>query len=144
MKLAKITAEYYVSPQLDASDLEELAKLGFKTVICNRPDSEHEPDQHSAKIEAESAKRGLDFISLPVNPSQISEDDIQRQGQALSGAKTPVVAYCKTGARCALLWCLSEVKGQGVEKPLLACASAGHDFSNLWPKIEAYGSSGVF
>ena len=43
-KLANVSETFAVSPQLEPSDMRGLADAGFRTVICNRPDSE-EPSQ---------------------------------------------------------------------------------------------------
>ena len=43
--IRQITDTVCVAPQLDAAAMTELARLGFKSVINNRPDFEHGPDQ---------------------------------------------------------------------------------------------------
>jgi sulfide:quinone oxidoreductase len=48
MKLNKIIEEYVVSDQINAQDISVLKQHGFKTIFCNRPDSE-EINQPTAK-----------------------------------------------------------------------------------------------
>src|SRR3954467_7628917 len=53
LPLRQIADDVFVAPQLDAAAMAELARLGFKSVVNNRPDFEHGPDQPtSAQVEA--------------------------------------------------------------------------------------------
>ena len=57
LPLRQIADTVCVAPQLDAGAMAELARLGFKSVINNRPDFEHGPDQPAnAAVEAADRK----------------------------------------------------------------------------------------
>ena len=45
LEFQALNADFAVAPQLDASDMSEAAKAGFRSVINNRPDGEGGPDQ---------------------------------------------------------------------------------------------------
>ena len=40
MEAKKISDGLSVSPQISADDIKEIARLGFRSIICNRPDGE--------------------------------------------------------------------------------------------------------
>src|SRR3954465_6068647 len=44
LPLRQIADDVFVAPQLDAAAMAELARLGFKSVVNNRPDFEHGPN----------------------------------------------------------------------------------------------------
>ena len=44
LPLRQIAEDVFVAPQLDAAAMGELARLGFRSVVNNRPDFEHGPD----------------------------------------------------------------------------------------------------
>ena len=50
MSIQKLADNLYIAPQLTEADVQEAAKLGIQTVICNRPDgcrttSRRQPEQ---------------------------------------------------------------------------------------------------
>ena len=68
LPLRQIADTVCVSPQLMPEAMAELARIGFKSVVNNRPDFEHGPDQPtSAQIEAAAVAAGLVYRHLPVD-----------------------------------------------------------------------------
>lgn len=91
--------------QIEISDLQEIARLGFKTVINNRPDHEGGYEQPtSAELEKAALECGLHYVHLPVIPNQISLAQIQAFSKAFDQAPKPVVGFCKTGKRASTLY----------------------------------------
>lgn len=103
LKLVQLTDNLLVSAQPNPADLAELAAMGVKTVVCNRPDGE-EPGQPSMDVMEEAAKAaGMTFVRYPVNPATFPGPDMASLGKVFdSGDK--VFAFCRTGTRCANLW----------------------------------------
>jgi len=102
MPIRHVTADFAVHEQLQIADIETIAKAGFKTVICNRPDDEAGAVP-SASIAAACEAQGLDFVYMPVVSSAMTAADAATLGATLAkiGAtgKTPVLAYCRSGTR---------------------------------------------
>jgi sulfide:quinone oxidoreductase len=48
MDIKALTPHLSISPQVLVAELEAVAQMGFKAIICNRPDGEG-PDQPSFK-----------------------------------------------------------------------------------------------
>ena len=108
MTLTEITPDYSVAPQIGTGDVAGIAAAGFRAIMCNRPDGES-PDQTAvAKIRAEALRRGLGFAFVPVVSGQIDAGDVADFKDALAGLPAPVLAYCRSGARCRNLWLLAQ------------------------------------
>jgi uncharacterized protein (TIGR01244 family) len=105
LPIRQIAADVCVAPQLTPDAMAELARLGFRSVINNRPDFEEGPGQPtSASVEAAARAAGLEYVHLPVQPGYQSPDEIARFGQLLSQLPRPVLAFCRSGARSTKLY----------------------------------------
>lgn len=92
--------EFSTAPQINADDLAEIAQLGFKTIINNRPDFEGGADQPtSAQIQAAAEAAGLAYIYIPVVPNNISPEQVSAFANAYASAAKPVLGFCRTGNR---------------------------------------------
>lgn len=106
MVIKPLTDQYFVSPQISVTDVETLAEKGFRTIVCNRPDGES-PDQEVVEvISAAAAGFGIDVHYLPVQSGGLQVADAIAQGELLSSVEGPVLAYCRSGTRCTMLWAL--------------------------------------
>ena len=64
MDIRQIDDEYSVSGQITPEDLDDIKALGFKSIVCHRPDHES-PDQTSfSVIEARAKELGLEITRL--------------------------------------------------------------------------------
>jgi uncharacterized protein (TIGR01244 family) len=100
LPLRQIAADVCVAPQLTPDTMTELARLGFRSVVNNRPDFEDGPAQPtSAMVEAAARAAGLEYAHLPVQPGYQSPDEIARFGELLVQLPKPMVAFCRSGAR---------------------------------------------
>jgi len=94
-----------VAPQMLPEAMAELASLGFKSVINNRPDFEHGPGQPtSAEIAAAALAAGLAYRHLPVDGGYQSPEQISAFAALLAELPTPVLAFCRSGARSTRLF----------------------------------------
>lgn len=101
MEFRTITDDYAVTGQIVASDIAAIKAAGFKSVICNRPDAEHPGEASTADEVAQAARAaGLEFRYIPVVSGQITGDNVADQAAALADLPAPVLAYCRSGARC--------------------------------------------
>ena len=105
LPIRQIADTVCVAPQLDAAAMTELARLGFKSVINNRPDFEHGPDQPThAAIKAAALAAGLEYRYLPVDGGWQSPEQIAAMAQLLRELPAPVLAFCRSGARSTRLY----------------------------------------
>jgi len=106
MNIKHLSPEFAVSDQIHAADVKALAGMGFKAIICNRPDGEEPTQSSSQAIHRAAVEAGLDFRDIPVVPDQITGADIGAFDKALSELPRGILAYCRTGGRAAKLWSL--------------------------------------
>lgn len=98
-----------VAPQLDAGAMAELAALGFRSVVNNRPDFEHGADQPtSAQIEAAALAAGLEYRFLPVDGGYQSDEEIAAFAALLKDLPRPLLAFCRSGARSTRLFAAAQ------------------------------------
>ena len=85
--------------------MAEAARQGFKSVVNNRPDFEHGPDQPtSAQIEAAALAAGLQYRWLPVDGGFQTPEQIAAFAQLLQELPRPLLAFCRSGARSTRLF----------------------------------------
>jgi len=94
-----------VAPQLPPEAMAELAALGFRSVINNRPDFEGGADQPtSAAVEAAALAAGLQYRHLPVAGGYQSPEEIAAFAQLMAELPRPVLCFCRSGARSTRLY----------------------------------------
>lgn len=93
-----------VSGQLSPDDLSGLARQGFATVVCNRPDGEDPGQPSRAAIEAACVANDVRFVFAPVAPGLPAADSVAAMRTALAESDGAVLAYCRSGTRSAALY----------------------------------------
>jgi uncharacterized protein (TIGR01244 family) len=105
LPLRPVADDVCVAPQLTPEAMAELARLGFRSVVNNRPDFEHGPDQPtSAAIEQAARAAGLEYRFLPVNGAYQSPEEIAAFAKMLEELPRPLLAFCRSGARSTKLF----------------------------------------
>jgi uncharacterized protein (TIGR01244 family) len=105
LPLRQIATDVCVAPQLTPQAMAEVAAAGFKSVVNNRPDYEHGPDQpSSAEMAAAALAAGLEYRFLPVDGGYQSPEEIAAFAQLLAELPRPLLAFCRSGARSTRLF----------------------------------------
>lgn len=105
LNITKISDTYSTAPQIQPSDIAEIAQLGFKTIINNRPDLEGGAEQPSSDAIAEAAtQHGIQYVYIPVVPNQIQASQVDAFSQAFAAAPKPVLGFCRTGNRASQMY----------------------------------------
>ena len=100
LPIRPVAADVCVAPQLTPAAMAEAAAAGFRSVVNNRPDFEHGPNQPtSAEIEAAARAAGLEYRHLPVDGGYQSPQEIAAFAQLLQTLPRPLLAFCRSGAR---------------------------------------------
>ena len=107
--ITRHTEQFGTSPQISPADLPEIAAMGFKSVINNRPDGEGGAEQAaSSEIAAAAKAAGLQYQHLPVISGQITEAQVKQFAELLATLPGPVLAFCRSGARSQNLYQLAK------------------------------------
>jgi uncharacterized protein (TIGR01244 family) len=107
MKVIPVSEDYSVSAQIRPEDVAEVAALGFRSIMCNRPDDEDPGQPAFAEIARAARALGLAAVHVPVVSGSIVEENVDDFRDAIADLPGPVFAYCRSGARCQNLWRLS-------------------------------------
>jgi len=137
MNLRHITPDFAVAPQIGPADLADLARLGFTTVICNRPDAEVGAHLQARAMRSAATAAGLAFVDNPVLNGAMTMDMVIGQGAAVAAAPGPVLAYCRSGTRSTIVWALSQAGKLPTDEILTAAARAGYDIGGMRGQIDA-------
>lgn len=127
-----------VAPQIAVEQVADIAAAGFKTIVNNRPDDEDAGQPSGDAIRAAAEAAGLNYVAIPVTHAGFSHPQIDAITQALTEAKGPVLAYCRSGTRSCNLWALAAAKAGRNPNLLLAQAEdAGYDLRGIRPMLDA-------
>ena len=88
-----------VGGQITPEESAEVAALGFKSVICNRPDGEEAGQPSYEAVAAAAQAAGLETRYIPIIHGQAGQPEVEAFAKAMSEMPTPVFAYCRSGAR---------------------------------------------
>jgi len=105
LPLRAIADDVCVAPQLTPAAMADVAAAGFRSVVNNRPDFEHGPDQPtSAQIAAAAQAAGLEYRHLPVDGGWQSPQQIAECARLLEELPRPLLLFCRSGARSTRLY----------------------------------------
>jgi sulfide:quinone oxidoreductase len=128
MPIFQLTESLSVAAQIAPQDISNLATRGFTVVVCNRPDGEVPGQATMDEIEAACNAAGLLFVRYPVDAMNFPGPDIEGLGALFDDPSQSVLAYCRTGTRCANLWVTSQTGDEQAEAMQIA-RDIGFDLS---------------
>ncbi len=131
----KLTDEISVAGQISPEAVGELAALGFKSIICNRPDGEGSDQPLFREVADAAAAAGLEARYVPVSSGQVSDADAAAFSAAIAELPKPILAYCRTGTRSTTLWAFTQ-SGQRPAVDIVEIARrAGYDVSGVMSRV---------
>ena len=138
LKIIPITPTFAVAPALSEADLARVAELGYRTVINNRPDAEERGQPASAALEVEAARHGLAYFHIPTRKTETFTDPVvEPTVAALRSAHGPILAFCKSGLRSAIVWAAATSRQEPVENVLKSLAAAGFDIGFIRDDLDS-------
>jgi uncharacterized protein (TIGR01244 family) len=104
-----IAPDVSVAGQLEPVAMREVAHMGYRAVVNNRPDYEGGPDQPTnAQIEEAAKAAGLVYRYLPVSGAFQSPEDAEKMALLLRELPRPLLMFCRSGARSTRLYMLAQ------------------------------------
>jgi uncharacterized protein (TIGR01244 family) len=110
VKIVKVNDRLSVAtgqPRLD--QFADIAKLGFKSVINNRPDGEEAMQPDSASEDEAARALGMAYRQIPIHSGAIGMAEIEAQQKAVRELEGPVLAHCRSGTRSLNVWAIGEI-----------------------------------
>src|SRR5260370_38106717 len=133
MQSTQINEFLSVAGQISKADIAEIAKAGFATIINHRPDDEEPGQLGHGEAEAEAKKRGLDYRYQPVTTGSITRAQVAEFEKMLLRSPQPILAHCRSGTRCYLMWAATRVLFSDESELKLGAEAAvtGYDLRGL-------------
>ena len=136
MDIRRITEDYAVSPQITLADIAEIKAAGFRSIMCNRPDGEdYGQPEFDAVAEAARAE-GLEVRCVPIVSGMVTPQAAQDFAAALEDMPKPMLAYCRSGTRCTMLWSIASYGRLSGDEIVSAARDAGYDMSGLVRQLD--------
>jgi uncharacterized protein (TIGR01244 family) len=134
--MIELTPGYSVSPQIALEDVQAAADAGITLVICNRPDAEVPPELSHRAMEEAARAAGMAFVYIPVTNESLTLEQVTQQAELLAKADGPVLAYCRSGTRCSIVWAMGKAGEMPVDEILATTAKAGYQLEGIRPTLE--------
>ena len=132
-KIVALTSNFSVASQIAELDISEIAKSGYRTLINNRPDGEEPGQLTSGSARQTAAASGLTYHYLPFTAATLTAHEIDAFEELIDTAEGPILAHCRSGTRCYLIWAAVQVRrGAGsAEVMIRQAAEQGFDIAAL-------------
>ena len=143
MDIKPLTPELSVAPQIVAADMPEVARAGYRSVICNRPDGEAADQPTFSELERAALEQGLQIRYLPAVSGKVTDEQGAGFGQLMAELPKPVLAFCRTGMRSTTMWALSQAAQMPLPQILEKASKAGHDLKGVVRRIVNGGKTPV-
>lgn len=131
MTIKTVTQHLSVAPQLSPTDIQAIRDMGFKSIVCNRPDGEGADQPTFAEIQHEAEKNGMICQYQPVVSGKVTRDDADTFCEAIQRLPGPTLAYCRTGTRSITLWAMYAAPSIGYDEVLRLAHGAGYELSRV-------------
>lgn len=127
-----VTDDLSVAPQIGLADVAEAARLGFTTLINNRPDGEEPGQPTSAQVEAAAREAGLAYAHIPVRGGP-GPAEVEAVREVVDAADGPVLAFCRSGTRSIVTWSIGQAQSGARSRGELVALGreAGYDLSGV-------------
>ena len=107
MDIRKLDNTMSVTSQITVADIERIKALGFKSILCARPDAEETAQPSAQDISAAAEAAGIELAYLPVSGPP-TQDHANRMADLWPDLSKPCLGYCRSGARANMLYALLE------------------------------------
>jgi len=132
VRIVQLEPDIAVAPQLIEGDFAEIARRGFRSIVNIRPDGEAPDQLPHAKADAAARRHGLAFRYQPVMNVHVTDGDVVDDfARLMDRLPKPILFYCGTSTRCAILWSQAAAGRLGLEEILAVTHKAGYDLDFL-------------
>ena len=115
MRIVSLTDHVAVSQQILPEDVAEIAAAGFKVLINNRPDGEEAGQPAESAIAAAAEAAGIEYHHFPITAMSFPGTGVQTMRKLFNDPQRPVLAFCRSGTRCANLWVATRDEGERMD-----------------------------
>ena len=133
-----IAADIAVTGQLEAADIAEAARRGFRSLVNNRVENEEDGQLPSHTEAALAWRHGMAYRHVPAGKLDLFTDPvIEGIEDALANLPKPLLLHCKSGMRSAIVWAAASARRNSVDNVLAALEAAGYELDFLRDELDA-------
>ena len=137
----KLDDKLSVTGQIGIDDLAKIADIGFKSIICNRPDFEGGEDQPSSEqLESLAKTYDIVFAYLPVEIGDVTVEHGEKFKALTAELPTPILAFCGSGKRATALHNLAHQDEFIDQQPVSDACNWSNNFDVV---VVGGGSAGI-
>ena len=142
MNVTVIDQDLAVASQVTPDDIAAAARDGVRTIMNNRPDGEEPGQLTAAQARQAAEKLGLSYVHIPVQTGTITAADVDAFAKVLKESPKPVLAHCRSGTRCYLLWAATQaIAGKDPAQLVMRAAGDGYDIRVLPDLLRRIGKA---
>jgi len=141
MKIVKLSDSLGVAAQITPGDVAEIAAAGYRVLVNNRPDGEEATQPGGAAIAAAARSAGIEYHHMPVTAHSFPGPDFGAMVKLLDDPGRPVLAFCRSGTRCANLWVASRAATER-EQAVAIARQFGFDLAMATAYISGHPAGG--
>jgi len=102
---SQITEDFSCAPQITVEEIDQIARMGFKSVMNCRPDGEGGADQPASdQLKAAAERHGLHYLHVPVEMGSDINAIANHCKAVIEHAPKPMLGFCKSGMRARTLY----------------------------------------
>lgn len=135
--MKELPGDVFVTGQLLSTQMQALAEQGIMGFINNRPDMEAPIQPRSEELEATAHNISVDYHHIPMSGG-LTPGLIEASVTAFKNTPRPIVAFCASGMRSAVLWAFAHVEELGVDGAMQALESAGFNLEQIRQPLTQY------
>lgn len=137
MNIKHIEDNFSISEQITLEDIQTLANMEVKTLICNRPEGEEPNQLTSQQLNEETSKHGIKFIHIPSPGREIPAESLSLFIETFTKSEGKIHAYCRTGTRSSIFWGLTLATQMTSEEVINKGNSVGVNLSGVEQQLKA-------
>jgi sulfide:quinone oxidoreductase len=143
LDIKSLNSHLSVTGQIAVADVQALADLGFKSIVCNGPDGEGANQVGLKEIELEALRLGLQARYLTVETGKVTDAEGRAFGSFMGALPQPALADCRSGMRSTTLWAPANAAQLPLPQIIEIAAKAGHDMKGVVRRIVNGGKTPV-
>jgi len=138
--MRELPGDVFVAGQISPAQMQVLAEQGIRSVINNRPNMEAPLQPLSDDVETAAQAVDLGYAYIPM-AGGLSADLIEASVTAFNDMPRPIIAFCASGMRSAVLWAFAHAEEFGVDGAMTALAEAGFNLEQIRQPLTQYVDS---
>lgn len=137
--MRELPGDVFIAGQLLAAQMQALSEQGVMGFINNRPDMEAPLQPRSEELEQAAQDFGVDYAYIPMSGG-LSPGLIEASVTAYRDTPRPIVAFCASGMRSAVLWAFAHVEQMGVDAVMQAISDIGFNLEQIRAPLTQYAN----